>query len=89
MSYVNFGFNTSEGYRKVRVHVDRVPCEGERVEFRNPNGAAAEVDPELDGNSYYVAEVFWATFWGFGQVTASAQATVMLVPKSEYLADVG
>lgn len=84
MSYVNYGFNGESGYRKVRVNVSRVPCEGERVEFWNPNGAAAGVDPELDGNVFFVDTVTWVTYWRVGEEAAVTQANVFLVRKGEY-----
>lgn len=85
MSFVNYGWNAEGGYKKVRVNVARVPCEGERIEFWNPNGAAADVHPELDGNVFFADTVTWVTYWRVGEEAAVSEANVFLVPKDAYV----
>lgn len=82
MTWIDVGFNGEEGWRKVRMHVPRVPARGEKFEFWNPDGGAAEIDAELDGNAFYVAEVCWVAHSAEGGPIA--EPIVFLVPKSQW-----
>lgn len=85
MTYVDFMWNSESegGAGKVRVDVPRVPAENERVEFWNPDGSAANVHPELDGNVFFVAEVNWVTYRTNRPYAADCVAKVFLIPKSQ------
>lgn len=83
MSWINVGYNQEEGgYTSIRAHFPRVPCQGERVEFRDPEGGATNWPPDLDGNVFYVAEVCWVANTCEGGPTA--EATIFVVPKAEW-----
>lgn len=83
-AWIDVGFNSEleGGFRKVRMNVSRVPVEGERFEFWNPDGSAADIDPELDGNVFFVAEVSWVCF-ATNAAGATGMPIVFLIPKSQ------
>lgn len=82
MIWFNLTYNGEEGYRKVRLCAPRVPVVGERFEFWNPDGTAADVAPELNGNVFFVAEVTWVAHSQEGG--AIAEPNVFVTPKSEW-----
>lgn len=57
--YLRVGYNGEGGWKEERIGFDRVPCVGERMEFRDPEGGETEWGPELNGMVCFVAEVAW------------------------------
>ena len=76
MVWVWVGYNGDGGFKKVRVGVDRVPVEGERFEFRDPDGGASDWPKDLDGGKFRVSEV---TYIAPGE-RASATTVVFVEP---------
>lgn len=86
MSWLNLAWNGEDGFRKVRAEFTRVPIYGERMEFWNPDGSAAEVHDELDGNTFYVSDVTWVTRKMSSTNTVYSEPTVFLVPEADWSA---
>lgn len=59
MIWLKVGFNGEGGWKTTKVGFDRVPVVGERIEFRDPEGGENEWDEELNGMTFFVAEVAW------------------------------
>ena len=78
--FLRVGYNGEGGWKEARVGFDRVPAQGERIEFRNPDGAADGWDEELSGMVCFVAEVAWIA----PAPGAKAEPLIFMQFKGEY-----